>query len=73
MKRLIVLLILLIFVLLNKSACAEETVFFAERDFSKTNPHTKRLSPQILKMKIDVTDNITRYFDDGIVPVDMKD
>ena len=73
MKKTVIFLILLMFVLLNKTAFADETVFFSERDFSKTNPHTKRLSPQILKMQIDVTDNITRYFDDGIVPVDMKD
>lgn len=62
-----------IFLFLSNVCFAQEELFFADRDVLKTNSPTKRLSPQILKMKIDVTDNITRYFESGIVPVDMKD
>lgn len=72
MKKFFIALFLIIFFLSLPAFC-EEKVFSSDQDVAPGKSPTKRLSPKILKMQIDVTDNITRYFQGGIVPVDMKD
>ncbi len=72
MKRIIIIVFLLIFTFCGRGF-AQQDVYHADTDTSESNHPTKRLSPQMLKVKIDITEHVTKHFNEGIIPVDMKD